>query len=72
VSKIPVCLDTSQNPTFATGSAPSSARATHAMNELFLTKAWAMKVAHEGQRSTFSLGAPNKAAAAAAEATSVG
>jgi integrase len=31
----------------------------------FLTKAWAMKVAHEGRRSTFSLGTPNKAAAAA-------
>jgi hypothetical protein len=38
----------------------------------FLTKAWAMKVAHEGRRSTFSLGTPNKAAAATAEATSVG
>jgi hypothetical protein len=34
----------------------------------FLAKAWAMKVAHEGRRSTFSLGTPNKAAA---EATSV-
>ena len=30
-----------------------------------LTKAWAMKVAHEGRRSSFSLGTPNKAAAAA-------
>jgi integrase len=30
----------------------------------FLTKAWAMKVAHEGRRETFSLGTPNKAAAA--------
>jgi integrase len=31
----------------------------------FLTKDWAMKIAHEGRRETFSLGTPNKAAAAA-------
>jgi len=31
----------------------------------FLTKAWAMKVAYEGRRETFALGAPNKAVAAA-------
>jgi hypothetical protein len=31
----------------------------------FLTKAWAMKVAHEGRRETFPLGTPNRAAAAA-------
>jgi hypothetical protein len=31
----------------------------------FLTKAWAMKVAHEGRRETFPLGTFNKAVAAA-------
>jgi hypothetical protein len=31
----------------------------------FVTKDWAMKVAHEGRRETFPLGTPNKAAAAA-------
>jgi hypothetical protein len=31
----------------------------------FLTKAWAMKVAHEGRRETFPLGTLNKAVAAA-------
>jgi len=31
----------------------------------FLTKSWAMKVAHEGRRETFPLGTSNKAAAAA-------
>src|SRR5690349_6814219 len=30
-----------------------------------LTKDWAMKIAHEGRRETFTLGTPNKAAAAA-------
>ncbi|MBV8330979.1 MAG: tyrosine-type recombinase/integrase [Verrucomicrobia bacterium] len=33
--------------------------------QTFLTSSWAMKVAHEGRRSTFNLGTPNKAAAAA-------
>ena len=33
--------------------------------QTFLTRAWAMKVAHEGRRSTFPLGMANKAAAAA-------
>jgi hypothetical protein len=31
----------------------------------FLTKDWAMKIAHEGRRETFPFGTPNKAAAAA-------
>src|SRR4030088_3210665 len=31
----------------------------------FLTKDWAMKIAHDGRRETFPLGTPNKAAAAA-------
>jgi hypothetical protein len=34
------------------------------MAETFVTKNWAMKIAHEGRRETFPLGAPNKAAAA--------
>jgi hypothetical protein len=34
--------------------------------QTLLTKAWAMKVAHAGRRSSFSLGTPNKAAAAKA------
>jgi hypothetical protein len=34
-------------------------------SQTFLTRAWAMKVAHEGRRSTFPLGTANKAAAAA-------
>jgi hypothetical protein len=35
----------------------------------FLTKDWAMKIAHEGRRETFPLGTPNKAAAAARATT---
>src|SRR5260370_35993711 len=31
----------------------------------FVTKDWAMKVAHEGRRENFPLGTPNKAAAGA-------
>ena len=41
-------------------------RQTYTRNwHTFVTKDWAMKVAHEGRRETFPLGKPNKGAAAA-------
>jgi hypothetical protein len=48
-----------------TGSAQFSLQSNTQNGQSFLTKDWAMKVAHEGRRETFPLGTPNKAVTAA-------